>query len=166
MFLLITGVPGCGKTTISSEIKRRYNKQKFIIINDLDFSKSNNLGVFDKDTNEYVVDLKKLNLEVKKYILKNSRKNLIFEGHLWAELSKQSLLIFDYIFIINISETKLRERLFERKYNVLKIEDNIFCQHTNYFSEIFKNKNVPHILINSTDDLKLNIKKLEKYIKF
>lgn len=166
MLILITGVPGCGKTSISSEIKRKYNKKKFEVLNDTEFSKKLKLGEFDKSSNEYVVDLKKLNQEIKIYLKKHLNKNIILEGHLWSELSKQTLLIFDYIFVINVSETKLRKRLNERKYDVLKVEDNVFCQNTNYIPEIFNNKKIPYNLISATDDLKLNVKRLEKYIKF
>lgn len=163
MFIVITGSVGVGKTTLSNEIKKRFPYQKFIVINDKDFSKKNNLGKENPDTKEYEVDIslfsKKINLLLKK------NKNIIFEGHLFCEIPKLLLKKMDFVFLLISSEKFLRERLEERGYDVLKIEENILCHKTNYFENKLSLKKIDYLPIEVTKDLKLNVKKINKYLK-
>lgn len=164
MKILITGIPGSGKTLISQEIKKKYPKLKFFIINDKDFSMSRKLGSFDKVTKEYVVDIVKLNKETK-FAFNKDFKNTIFEGHLWCELSKKTLMKFDYIFYLDVKEKLLRKRLVERKYDTVKIEENIMCLNTNYIQNMLSKIKIPFHSISVDDDLKLNLNKINKFLR-
>jgi len=56
MLILITGIPGTGKTRITKEIHRKNTKYKFIVVNDKDFCEFNELGSYNSDK-EYEVDI-------------------------------------------------------------------------------------------------------------
>ncbi len=164
MFILITGVPGTGKSTLAEELKKKLYKYKFSIINDKDFSKENKLGKECKD-GEYEVGVVKLNKALSDYLSKYVNKNIIFDGHLWCEVSKALLKKFTFVFLLESSETLLRKRMKERKYLPLKIEDNVFCQTTRYIPKLLKSKKIECNLIKVNDDIKLNIKKINKFLK-
>jgi hypothetical protein len=53
----------------------------------------------------------------------------------------------------------------ERNYPVLKIEENILCHKTNYFQEKLNSKKIDYVPIEVSKDLKLNLKKINKYLK-
>ena len=162
MFILITGVPGTGKTTISKTLKKVLNN-KYVILNDKEFCKKNDLGKYTKQ-NEYVVSIPKLNSAFKKFCLQNSYKNIICEGHLWCELNKQNLKLFDFVFELRASPKDIRKRLNERRYPVTKIEDNVFCQETNYVSNNLDLKDVVFYKVNVNNDINKNINKIKKII--
>lgn len=163
MHILITGPVGSGKSTIANEIKTKIPSFKFLVISDTEFSKKNNLGYFDKESKEYVVDVSQFSKKVLE-ILK-TKKNVIFEGHLFSEIPKLILKKMNFIFVLKTSEKNLRKRMNERGYDFLKIEENIFCSNTDYFENKLQSKNIDFISLKVTDNLKLNYKKIYKYLK-
>jgi len=160
MNILITGVPGTGKSEISKELAK---KLKLKVINDKAFAKKNNLGKEKKidSSKEYVVNLKKLNT-----CFKNKKEDAIYEGHLWSELSKENLNSFDYIFILKVSKKILLERQKKRKYPEIKIVENIFCQDINYIPELLKEKSISFKIIKVDNNLKENLSKIMVKIKW
>jgi broad-specificity NMP kinase len=163
MYLVITGSVASGKSTIANELKKRYPYQKFIVINDKDFSKEENIGILNKDTNEYEIDVSLLSKKCS--VLLKKKKNIIFEGHLFCEVSKLFLKKMNFVFLLESSEKTLRERMRERKYSTLKIEENILCHKTDYFKNKLNSKKIDYIPIEVSKDLKLNLKKINKYLK-
>jgi len=163
MYFVITGSVASGKSTIANEIKKRYPYQKFIVINDKDFSKEENFGVLNKDTNEYEIDVALLSKKCS--ILLKKKKNIIFEGHLFCEVSKLFLKKMNFVFLLKASEKTLRDRMKERNYSILKIEENILCHKIDYFQGKLKSKKIDYIPIEVSKDLKLNLKKINKYLK-
>ncbi len=163
MYFLITGSVASGKSEIANEIKKKNPFQRFIIINDKDFSKKENLGNLNKDTGEYEVDIGLFSKKISSLL--NKQKNIIFEGHLFCEVSKLVLKKMDFVFVLTSKEKTLRERMTARGYGVLKLEENILCFKTNYFEEKLASKNIDFIKIEVTNDLKLNLKKINKYLK-
>jgi len=164
MLILITGVPGTGKTRIAKEIHRKYSKYKFIVVNDKNFSEFNELGSYNSEK-EYEVDIVKLNKFLKSFLKENKRKNYIFEGHLWGEVSKIILRKFDFIFVLKSSKTLLRKRLIDRKYLPAKVEENLFCQTTEYIPVLLKSKSISFNIINVTSDIHSNLNKINKFVK-
>jgi broad-specificity NMP kinase len=163
MHFLITGSVASGKSEIANEIKKKNPFQRFVIINDKEFSKKENLGTLNKETGEYEVDIGLFSRKISS--LFNKKKNIIFEGHLFCEVSKLVLKKMDFVFVLIPKEKILRERMKTRGYNVLKIEENILCFKTNYFEEKLSSKNIDFIKIEVTNDLKLNFKKINKHLK-
>jgi broad-specificity NMP kinase len=163
MKIIITGPVASGKTTLSQEIKKKFNFQNFLIINDKEFSQKHNLGQDYKDGKEYEVDMSKFSKKASDLL--NSKKNIIFEGHLFCDVSKLFLKKIDFIFLLKNSEKVLKERMKERNYDVLKIEENILCQKINYFQDKLFSKKIDFIEINLSNDLKLDVKKINKFLK-
>ncbi len=163
MHIIITGSVASGKTTIANELKRRISFPKFIVVNDKVFAQEHNLGIFNKETGEYEVDVILFSRKISEFV--KSKKNVIFEGHLFCELQKFLLMKINYVFVLKNSEKFLRDAMKERGYNVLKIEENILCFKTNYFEKKFNKKHINFITIQATKDLKLNVNKINKYLK-
>ena len=159
MFILITGYPGTGKSVLSSILAKEYS---FDVINDKEFSKSNNLGEEDKKEKEYLVDISKLNKAFSKFARENKNKNIIFEGHLWGEMFASNLKQFKKIALLETSSKLLRKRYEHRKYSPIKIEENLFCQETKYIETILKEKHIKYILINTINNEVKNIKEIKK----
>lgn len=161
MKILIAGIPGVGKSEISKALGKQ---KKFKVINDKDYSIKNNLGYFEvaDDYKEYFVNINDLN----KCLLKElkSTENIIFEGHLWCELSKSNLKYFDKILVLTEDKKIIKERLEKRKYRLVKIEENIFCQEHKYIPLIFDSKKIKYIKVKLNNNLKENTKKISEKI--
>ena len=148
MNILITGVPGTGKSEISKALAK---KLKLKVINDKEFSRKNNLGkekTIDS-SKEYVVDITKLN----NYFKKTFKEKTIYEGHLWGELSSANLSRFDMVFVIVVSKKLLIERQKKRGYTDIKIIENVFCQDVKYIQNTLKVKNIPFKIIKANNNL-------------
>lgn len=163
MYVVITGSVASGKTTIANELKRKISQPRFIVINDKEFAIEHKLGEFNKTTHEYEVDTVLFSRKVSEFI--KTKRNVIFEGHLFCELQKFLLMKINFIFVLKPSEKFLRDAMKERGYDILKIEENILCYKTDYFEEKLKKKNIDFITIQTTKDLKLNVNKINKYLK-
>lgn len=161
--ILITGVAGVGKSEISKKLSLFLGHS---VINDKIFSIKNKTGYYKKeqDQKEYVVNLEKLNSSFSLF-LKKERRPLIFEGHLWCELSKHNLKKFDIIIILELNKKTLEKRLRSRKYSEIKILDNIFAQENNYIEKLFIEKNIAYKKIKVTSDLNKNILKIKSVLK-
>ncbi len=158
--IIISGIPGTGKTSLAKIIEKKSN---FKILNIKKIIKENNLNEFyDKSRKCYVVDLKKLNKILIKYIL-NSKFNLIIDSHLAHFLPKK----YASLCIITKCDLKiLKKRLIKRKYNLLKIKENIESEIFNVcLNEAHKLKhNI--IVIDTTKGVKdLNIRKIISFCK-
>jgi len=157
MKILISGIPGVGKSEISKALGKQ---KKFKVINDKDYSIKNNLGNYEffDGHKEYFVCLSALNKAVLKEL--KSKEDIIFEGHLWCELKKSNLKYFDKIIILTADSKIIRKRLEKRKYSQIKIEENLFCQENKYIQEVFNKNNIKYSVIKLNENLKENIKKI------
>lgn len=142
MRIVITGLPGTGKTTIA---KKLASELKIPLYNIKHFTKAKN------------VDIELLKKKTTKE-LKN-KKSWILEGHLFCEYKIPA----DYFFLLRRSEKELREIYKKRKYPPEKIEENIFCGKIHYFEKKLKNqKNV--YIIDMEKEEKRNIRKIKKIL--
>ena len=135
--ILISGTPGCGKTSVSKLISERIDC-KTISLNELVISKKFTID-YDKTRETYVADFKKLLPYVKKLIKaykKQDLKFLIIEGHFSDIIPKRYI---DYVIILRCHPDKLRQRLKERGYKENKILENlqseILGDSANYFMQ-------------------------------
>ncbi|PIN85393.1 MAG: hypothetical protein COV47_02380 [Candidatus Diapherotrites archaeon CG11_big_fil_rev_8_21_14_0_20_37_9] len=119
----ITGTPGVGKTAIAKMLGEFIKIQP---LNEKEFALKEGIGEFDKEENELVVPLKKLEESLNKYLKK--QKNAIIEGHLICEIKAD----FDYIIVITCDPEILEARLEMRGYKAEKVQDNVFCEGIEY----------------------------------
>ena len=118
MKILITGTPGCGKTTLAKGLAK---KLKFECINEKDFALKNSIGEFNEE-NELEIPIKLFEKKMNNFL--KTKKNIIIEGHTLCEMK----LLVDLVILIKIDPEELQLRLEQRNYADLKIMDNVFVK--------------------------------------
>ncbi|MEK6936656.1 MAG: AAA family ATPase [Nanoarchaeota archaeon] len=158
--IIVSGTPGTGKTRVAKLISEN-SIYKYLNINKL-IKKNKIYDSYDKKRKCYVVDEKKLSKFLINYI-KKSKSNLILDSHLSHFLPKKYIKL---CIITKCSLKRLKKRLKKRKYNKLKIKENLESEIFNTcLSEALKNKHKV-IVIDTTKGVKhINIKQLLKLIK-
>ena len=134
-FIIISGTPGTGKTTISNNLLN-YINAKVISLNELVIER-NFVLEYDQERETSIIDEKKLikNLDkmIKNYV-KDSIDYLIIEGH-FSDIIPEEYM--DYIIILRCHPDELFVRLKKRGYKKKKILENIQSEIlgncTNYF---------------------------------
>ena len=121
MRILITGSPGTGKSKLAKWLGK---KLKHKVIDEKEFAVAHGLGKFDDD--EFVIPMKKLQAALKKEL--KERKKVILEGHTLCEIK----LPVDLCIVLEVDPELLEERLKQRNYSELKIQDNVFCEGIEY----------------------------------
>jgi|SRR3989344_6063370 len=120
--ICVTGSVGTGKTRFAENLAKKKN---YKYLNLTDFVKKNKLTeYYDRKRKTYDIDIKKLNKALIKYI-KDSKENLIIDGHLSHYLPKKYV---DLCCVCKTDLKKLKKRLERRKYNKLKIQENLECE--------------------------------------
>ncbi|MFA6268217.1 MAG: AAA family ATPase [archaeon] len=122
MKLLVSGTPGCGKTTLA---KMLGDKLKLKVINEKDFALKNSIGEFNEE-NELEIPLEKFEKKANEFLKKND--NILFEGHVVCEAK----LKVDKVILITVNPEELEARLEQRNYSFQKIMDNVFCEGIDY----------------------------------
>jgi adenylate kinase len=119
MIILITGVPGTGKTTISKILARKLQAHH-IDVSKLVFTEN---FVLRKDVmrNTLIADLETLKIKLKKLMTNN--KKMIIDGHYSSDLIDAKLV--KYIFVFRRAPWKLKGILLKRGYSSNKIWENL-----------------------------------------
>lgn len=116
--IIVTGTPGTGKTEIAKEIAR---KLKLKYISGYDIIRKEKLSEsYDKKRKTHIVDEHKFSKALVKVILKE--KKVIIDSHM------SHFLLPRYVGLCIVTKCKipeLRKRMIKRKYNPLKIKENI-----------------------------------------
>lgn len=126
--LLITGTPGTGKSTIAKLLGK---KLKATVLNEKSFCQKEKCATFDSKTKEWEIDLKKYKTAFTRYAKQHSNKTIILEGHVACEVN----LPVSKIIVLTCDPVELGYRLAKRKYSELKIQENMYCEATNYCAE-------------------------------
>lgn len=157
--IIVSGTPGTGKTRVAKLVSGNSNF-KYININKL--IKLNKIfNSYDKKRKCYVIDIKKLNKSLIKLIT-NSKENLILDSHLSHFLPKKYV---NLCIITKCSIKKLKTRLKKRRYNKLKLKENIESEIFNVCLIEAKENNHKILVIDTTKGVKkVNIKYLLNYI--
>ena len=172
MIISITGTPGTGKNTVSKLVAKKLGWEA-IDLNKL--AKEKNLFIgFDEKRKCDIVDIKKLNLEIKKL-----KKDAIIQSHYSHELNS------DIVIVLRTNPAELRKRLEKRGWPKEKIEENVeaeimeICKSdalnkTNKVFEVDTTKRKPtecaeeatDIIFREGFDLKKDLKIPEKLLQY
>jgi len=135
--IIITGTPGCGKTTITQEISQ-LEKSEYISLNELIVSKRF-YEKYDKKRDTYIADFDKMIPYIIKVIEQAKKKKLKYffiEGH-FADIIPKKFI--DLVIILRCHPDVLRKRLEKRDYKESKIRENLQAEilgnSTNYILE-------------------------------
>lgn len=124
MRLLITGVPGCGKTALAKKISKAL-KAKLADVNGLVVEN----GIYSTSARkEKLVDLKKLERILRKLLAKEG--NIVIESHLLCEMP----LPCDKIIVLRCNPLVLKKRLEKRGYPLWKVRENVLAEMLDYCS--------------------------------
>lgn len=116
--IIVTGTPGTGKTEIAKGVAKKL-KLRYIDVNEVIQNKKLR-EEYDSERDTYIVNEKKLAKALIKII--NKEKNIIIDSHMSHFLPKK------YVNLCIVTKCKipeLRKRMEKRKYNKLKIKENI-----------------------------------------
>lgn len=159
--LIISGTPGCGKTSVAKEISN-LTGAKIISLNELAISDEFSFE-YDENRKTYIVDLDIfLPYIIKKIeeIKKNDPPFLIIESH-FSDIIPEKFI--DYAFILRCDPDELVKRLEKKKYTSKKVAENIQAEIlgncVNHF--IQKQTKVPLFEIDTTN---LSIKSVARTI--
>jgi len=121
--IVLSGVPGVGKSTIAEKLAKKLNADvvhlsKLVIDNKLYIS-------YDKIRETYVIDEEKVSAKIKELINKCRKKYMVIEGH-YGELVPKEYI--DFFFVLRLNPLILYERLKERKWPERKIKENVAAE--------------------------------------
>lgn len=160
--IIISGTPGCGKTSVAKELSNLINS-KIISLNELAISDKFSFE-YDQERKTYIVDFEVFLPYILKKIEEIKQDNplfLIIESH-FSDIIPEKFI--DYVFILRCDPDELFKRLDKKKYDKNKITENtqaeILGNCVNYF--IQKQIKVPIFEIDTTN---LNIETVAKTIK-
>ncbi|MEM3555901.1 MAG: adenylate kinase family protein [Candidatus Micrarchaeia archaeon] len=122
MRVVLTGVPGTGKTAIASAL----SKKGFEVISLNEVVEKKKLWREVDEFGSRIVNLKKLERETNK-ILKGKKKCVV-EGHLACEIK----LNCDVAVVCRTKPSLLEKRLRERGYPERKVNENLMCELLDY----------------------------------
>ncbi|MFW9901816.1 MAG: adenylate kinase family protein [Candidatus Thorarchaeota archaeon] len=121
--IIISGTPGCGKTTVAKEISNLIDA-KIISLNELAISDKFSFE-YDKDRKTYIVDFEiflPYVLEKIEEIKQEDTTYLIIESH-FSDIIPEKFI--DYAFILRCDPDELFKRLESKDYDIKKITENI-----------------------------------------
>jgi adenylate kinase len=122
MLILVTGVPGTGKTSIARVLCKRLNAEE-IDLKDLAV-KGHFLGGYDTKRKSMIIDEKKISAAVKKHLKKN--KNYVIGSHLAHFVGPKLVKL---CVVLRCSPDVLKRRLLRRGYDHSKVYENIACEY-------------------------------------
>ena len=117
--IVVSGSVCAGKTTFAKKLARKLNVD-YVSINDVVDKYKLSEG-YDKKRKSKIVDVDKLNNVLIKMI-KESKKQLVIDGHLSHELPKKYV---EKCYIVKCDLKKLKKRLEKRGYSKAKIRENL-----------------------------------------
>ncbi len=167
--IAVTGVPGTGKTTISSLLAKEINAYH-LNVNELikkGIWKDVTEG-FDEIRQAYVVNENKLIEKIKNEIEKINSKIVIIDSHLSHLLPKE---LIDVVIYLRCDPNVLKERLEKRGYPLHKILENVWAENLDIIGKEIEERGHTIVLtydttsVNPVNLVKNIVKDLVKFVK-
>ena len=117
--ICVSGCVCCGKTEYSKKLAKEKNYDYIDLNKIIDDNRLKEK--YDKKRKTWEIDVSKLKKILVK-LIKNSKKNLVIDGHLSHYLSPKYVT---KVIIMKCELKKLKERLEKRSYNKLKVRENL-----------------------------------------
>ncbi|CAD5226965.1 unnamed protein product [Bursaphelenchus xylophilus] len=122
--ILVTGVPGTGKSTLAPKIAEKCSL-KFMDINKMILDYKLHSG-YDNEYKSFILDEDKLLDHLEEYFDDlNSDGGLVIDYHACDFFPERW---FDYVIVLRCDNTQLYDRLKTRNYSEKKLRDNIECE--------------------------------------
>lgn len=168
--IIVTGTPGCGKTSHSESLARQLNEIKpgFVHLSISDIAKERNcIESYDEVLDTSVVDEDKLldSLEVDL-----EKGGVIVDWHC-CDIFPERLI--DLVVVLRTDNSLLVERLLKRGYKDNKIQENLDCEIMEVILQDARESYIPEIVIelssNSVEEMEENVERIvgwtENWIK-
>lgn len=124
--LVITGVPGTGKTSFSNSLKKRLRDAEVIHVTQVVNSKRLFSSVSEDGAK--IVKMGALKRELERLIAKSTKRTIILESHLLCDIkigNARAIVLREHL-------DSLRTRLESRGYSKEKIKGNVVSEATDY----------------------------------
>lgn len=140
MKLVITGVPGSGKTSLAKALARKL-RCEYIDLNAI----AKKHAVLKKSGKEFEINLSKLQRFLARFL--EGKKSFVLEGHLACEIK----IPCDVVVIMRCNPLVLMKRLEKRKYRKEKVVDNALAEAQDYFVfKVEENYGKNYVEVNTT----------------
>ena len=159
--ILVTGTPGCGKSTFSEHLSKALSSRgctvRTVLVNDL--IKSERLyDEHDSHFDTYIIDDRKVRRYLEGYLGSLSADVRIIETHTVTTLPKK---LVDQVVVLTTRTDALFDRLQARGYSKDKIDENMECEIMRVVLEEaverFGSKKVKELSSNTPEDLEDNV---------
>lgn len=124
--LVITGVPGTGKTTLADRIAKRVGDAEAVHITELVKAKRLFSGVSKQG--ELIVETDRLRRELERIIARSVQSVVIIEGHLLCDISVRGAVVL----VLREHLPVLAGRLKRRGYSLEKVSENVIDEALDY----------------------------------
>lgn len=124
--IVITGVPGTGKTTLTDSLKKKLSGAEVIRASDVINGKR--LAYARSRDGTKIVDMRKLKAELDGRIRKSKKRIIIIESHLLCDITIKDAVAI----VLRERLATLRKRLEKRGYDVEKVRENLISEATDY----------------------------------
>lgn len=159
--IIITGTPGCGKTSHCEQLVKELPAFKHI--NVTDFAREHDCyDGFDKERNSHIVDEDKL-LDALEPVLREGANLIDWHSN---DLFPERLI--DLVVVLTTDNKVLYERLEKRGYSQSKIDENIDCEIMQVVLNEAREAYEPEIVVvlesNTIEEIDANVERISAWI--
>lgn len=162
--IIITGTPGCGKTSHSEALVSQAGSDSYVHINVSDFAKNSKcFESYDEVLDTHVVDEDKL-LDLLEIELEKGGR--VIDWHC-CDIFPERLI--DLVVVLKTDNGLLFDRLSKRGYNEIKLQENLDCEIMEVILNEAREGYQPEIVIplesNSVEDMDENVDRIQAWIE-
>lgn len=162
--IIITGTPGCGKTSHAESLITQLGSTKLNHISISDFAKERNcIDSYDSELETSVVDEDKLLDELEPELEKGG---VIVDWHCCDVFPER---LIDLVVVLRTDNSILFDRLSKRGYNEKKLQENLDCEIMDVISQEAQESYIKEIVIelgsNSVEEMEGNVERVAIWVE-